>query len=387
MRTSYSALNVYKSCPLKYKYQEIDKIRAPKGKEAVFGASVHESLRFMFKKNPLFPTLNEIIDFFKNIWNDRSLKITDITGEEKKSLTAEGQEIIVSFYKKNQPWNFNIIDLESRFDFLIEDKINKERHIIAGVMDRIDKLAGGEYEIIDYKTASRMPSQDSVNKDLQMSIYHLGILNKWPQIDPDKIRLSLYFLKHNEKITTIRAKRDILETKNSILSIINEIAEKQSANNFPPTPSALCDWCGYRKMCPMWKYQYSDNKYKTPDADGIKEIIQEYLILKENEQKNKKRTVELQKLIHNFMDNEKVERVFGESAFITRKLKETLRYDLEKTREILEPIHKFKELLKIDETLLNKLIPKLPAETQNKFKEIAQEVKIVKTLAVSKIKK
>ena len=75
MRTSYSALNTYKSCPLKFKYQELDKIRVKKGKEAVFGAAMHETLRYTFTKNPLFPTLAELLNFFKNFWLEPALKI------------------------------------------------------------------------------------------------------------------------------------------------------------------------------------------------------------------------------------------------------------------------------------------------------------------------
>ncbi|MEK7646921.1 MAG: PD-(D/E)XK nuclease family protein [Patescibacteria group bacterium] len=63
MRTSYSALDTYKTCPLKYKYQNIDKIKAPKNKEAVFGTVVHEALKFMFEKTPLYPTLDEVVNF------------------------------------------------------------------------------------------------------------------------------------------------------------------------------------------------------------------------------------------------------------------------------------------------------------------------------------
>lgn len=387
MRTSYSALNSYKSCPLKFKYQELDKIKTPKSKEAVFGAAVHESLRFMFKRNPLYPTIHEISSFFSNIWTERASKI-NLSDEETNLYKEDGLEILKNFYNKNQPWNFNAVDIESRFNFSIEDKKNKEYHIISGIIDRIDKISENEYEIIDYKTANRMPSKAKIDDDLQMSIYQIGILDRWPHIIPEKIKLSLYFLKHNEKISTSRNNADIIKTKNALILLINEILEKQKENSFEPIPSALCDWCGYKDLCPMWKHQYKN--FSIPNSQFSKEeldkIINEYINLKITEQKSKKRIAELQKLIHDFMDNEKVERVFGEKEYITRKIKETSHYDTEKTREILEPLGMFKKILKVDETVLNKLIPKLPKEIQERFKEIIKETKTTKTLTVSKIK-
>ena len=68
MRTSYSAIETYLQCPQKYKFQAIDKIRAPKSREAIFGTLVHSSLKFMFQKDPLFPTLEEVIAYFRTHW-------------------------------------------------------------------------------------------------------------------------------------------------------------------------------------------------------------------------------------------------------------------------------------------------------------------------------
>lgn len=389
MRTSYSALTTYKSCPLKFKYQEIDKIRVKKGKEAVFGASIHETLRYAFTKNPLFPTLSEIINFFKNTWQERVSKI-EIENEEKNEYEKDGEAMLTGFYKKNQPWNFNTVDLESRFDFTISDKNSGNTHTIAGIIDRIDKNSESEYEIIDYKTASRMPSKEIIDRDLQLSIYHLGILTRWPQILPQNIKLSLYFLKHNEKISTERFARDTEKTQNTLLSLIKEILERVEKNDFPPTPSALCDWCGYKQICPMWKHEYVKSQTLSNTADKsqneIEEIIKEYVELKETEQKNKKRLAELQGFIHGFMNAENVERVFSGNEYITRKIKEAVKYDLEKVKEILEPLGFFKELQKVDETALNKLIPKLPREIQEKFKNIIKEIKKTAMLTISKIK-
>lgn len=388
MRISYSALAAYKSCPLKFKYQEIDKIKTPKSKEAVFGAAVHESLRFMFKRNPLYPTIHEILDFFYNIWAERSVKI-NLSEEETNFYKEDGLEILKNFYGKNQPWNFNAVDLESRFNFFIDDEKSKERHTLAGIIDRIDKTSENEYEIIDYKTARRMPSKAKIDEDLQLSIYQLGILDRWPHLDPSKIKLSLYFLKHNEKISTSRNSANIAETKNTLISLINEILEKQKENNFPPTPSALCGWCGYKELCPMWKHEYNkikSQKSKIQNQNEAENIIKEYVKLKDTEQKNKKKIAELQKLIHNFMDNENVERVFGEKEYITRHIKESVNYDTEKIKDILEPLGIFEKALKIDETALKKIIQKLPEESKEKFKEIIKTTKITKTLIVSKIK-
>lgn len=330
MRTSYSALETFKSCPLKYKYQEIDRIKVPKNIESIFGGSVHSSLKYMFERSPLYPTLDQVIDFFRNLW-----------GKDKPDeYCKDGISILEKFYKHNQPWNFNVVDLESRFE------VDLKNHTLAGIIDRIDKNED-TYEIIDYKTAKKMPSEDSIDKNLQMSIYHLGLTKRWPHLDPSKIKLSFYFLKHGEKISTSRSPEQLENTKKFILKTIDEIEQKIKDNyNFPPLPSGLCDWCGYRQMCPMWKHLY-EKKYakdKIKNEAELETAVKEYFEIKTQGDKNNERLDELKMLIFAFMDEQKVERVFGEEGYITKKLSERNIYDMKKIKEILEELGKWNEV-------------------------------------------
>jgi len=220
----------------------------------------------------------------------------------------------------------------------LEDSKTKEKHTLTGIIDRVDKnMDDDTYEIIDYKTGKKMPSQDIIDQDLQLSIYHMGLLKRWPHLDPQKIKLSLYFVKHGEKISTSRSGKQLEETRKLILETINEIKERMADNyNFPPFPSALCDWCGYRKMCPMWKHLY-----KTPDAaqktqEDIEPVLREYFEIKEQSSKNTERLNKLKTDIYGFMDDQKIERVFGEEGYVTRSVRESASYDMEKAQEILE---------------------------------------------------
>jgi len=330
MRTSYSALDTFKNCPLKYKYQEIDRIKVPKNIESIFGGSVHSALKYMFERSPLYPTLDQVIDFFRNLWDK----------DKPDEYCKDGISILEKFYKHNQPWNFNVVDLESRFE------ADLENHTLAGIIDRIDKNDDA-YEIIDYKTARKMPSKEIIDKDLQLSIYHLGLTKRWPHLDPSKIKLSFYFLKHGEKISTSRTPEQLENTKKFILKTIDDIDERIKDNyNFPPLPSGLCDWCGYRQMCPMWKHLY-EKKYakdKIKNETELETAVKEYFELKNKNEQNNERLDELKMLVFSFMDEQKVDRVFGEEGYITKKLLERNIYDMKKIKEILEELGKWNEV-------------------------------------------
>src|SRR3989344_4012119 len=111
MRTSYSALDTFKQCPQKFKFQVIDKIKAPKSVETVFGTAVHASLKFMFSHEPIFPTLDEILANFTEGWRGASPKVHPPLDKNIIATYEEsGKNLIKSFYKKNQPWNFSVVD-------------------------------------------------------------------------------------------------------------------------------------------------------------------------------------------------------------------------------------------------------------------------------------
>src|SRR3989338_2541657 len=201
MRTSYSNIQTFKQCPQKFKFQVIDKIKATKTVHTVFGSSVHAALKFMFSHDPVFPTMDEILANFTEAWATSVLKIVPALDNKLISIYEEsGKSLLKNFYKNNPPWNFSVVDTESKFELPIEDS-NGGVHVLAGIIDRVDKLSDGVYEIIDYKTNRKLPSQGAVDGDLQMSIYHMALNRRWPSLDPAKIKLSLYFLKHGEKIS------------------------------------------------------------------------------------------------------------------------------------------------------------------------------------------
>jgi hypothetical protein len=178
-----------------------------------------------------------------------------------------------------------------------------------------------------------------------MSIYHLGLIKRWPHLKSENIKLSLYFLKHGEKITTSRTIKDLENTKNLVINTIREIQKRIEDNNFPPYPSPLCGWCGYKPMCPMWKHEFQSQSSNVKSQKEIEEIIREYFELKGQNTKNNKRLAELQGLVFEFMNQEGVERVFGESGYLTRASQERFVYNMEKIKTILEDIGKWNEVI------------------------------------------
>ncbi|MDP3710461.1 MAG: PD-(D/E)XK nuclease family protein [bacterium] len=394
MRTSYSSIDTYLQCPQKYKFQEVDKIRAPKSREAIFGTAIHSALNFMFKNNPLFPTLDEVVDHFRQNWpgleklnqeaKQDSLK-TFWTEKEEKVLFEDGVRLLKRFYEKNAPWNFTVLELESRFEVPIQDEKTGEVHILAGIIDRLDKTPEG-YEIIDYKTGKKMPTQDSLKTNLQLSLYSLGIQKKWPHLNIEDIKLSLYFLKHEDKLSTKIDGEAAKKTKEHVLKTIADIQDHlQTGKEFEPMPSALCNWCSYRPICPAWRHLYKKmpSGEVQPTKEEIEKTIKDFLEIKKDVKTKEEKLDQLQEQIKDYMDKENLTRVFDEAGTISKKKNQRFEYDWTAVKTILANFGKWEEVLKADETKLKKIMGEIPESARTEIENARKVSKEYTTITTT----
>ncbi|EKE16330.1 MAG: hypothetical protein ACD_11C00020G0035 [uncultured bacterium] len=375
MRISYSALNTFQTCSLKYKFQNIDKIKEPKSKEAVFGTIIHSTLNFFHTPSLVPPTTEQALDFFSKDWNSDVFE----NELEERAAFSLGVSIISNYCRKNNPSDFNIIDLESRFEIVVEDAETKIKHIVSGIVDRMDKTEDG-YEIIDYKTTRKMPSQEKVEEDLQLSVYLMAFLERYPkEIERlDKIVVSLYYLKHGVKLSSQRTLEQLSSAKQLFLDVIKEIEK----GIFTPNVNPLCDWCGYQKICPAWKHKFKEER--KIDTQEINQAIDEYISIKNQLAGEKIKLGKLQEKIEQYMQQEGVERVFGENGIIAQTLRKTYKYDAKTIRDILEPLGKWDSVIKIDAIALKNTMPLLSLSARKEIENAKVLDKESKSISVKK---
>ncbi len=376
MRISYSSLDTYQTCPLKYKYREIDKIKEPKSKEAVFGTLVHAVLKYAHTPSLLPPTIEQALDYFAKGWNSEVYE----DEMEERAAFSQGVTIIQNYYAKNRIADYTIVDLESRFSIEIGSE-ETGKHTVSGIIDRIDKTPDG-YEIIDYKTTRKMPSQDKVDNDIQLSIYLRAFLARYPKeiVNLDKITVSLYFLKHGVKLSSTRTREQLDMIEKTFLDVIASI----EAEKFDPILSPLCDWCGYQKICPLWKHKFVETRKL--ETEEVKKSIGEYLDLKSRMSVDKMRIGKLQSMILEYMEQEGVDRVFDEQGIVGKSLRKTYKYDEERLRAILEPLDKWEGILKVDGIALRNILAILPSPIQKEVEESKTLDKESTSLSVKKNK-
>jgi DNA helicase II / ATP-dependent DNA helicase PcrA len=247
---SYSQMDGFSVCPRQYRYRYILNLPSPPSAAQNLGTAVHESLKDFYQKTKnslLKGEKEEILKLLGENW--QSVGFDNKKHEEETRKKAE--EILVWFYENcfDKGELGKVLVLEQPFSLRISPSLK-----VGGKIDRIDELVGGEIEIIDYKTGGKVPSQKEVDENEQLTVYALaaGEIGSLRWRGPiEKIKLSLWFLDGQVKVSTRRKVVDIEKMRERIIKTAEEI----SKSDFPakagrPFP---CDFCPYRLICDAWK--------------------------------------------------------------------------------------------------------------------------------------
>ena len=233
---SYSQIDTFKTCPLKYKYRYVLQVPAEPHHALSFGQSIHDTLRHFhqFEQKGQKPKLKDLLYLYKQYFREEGYD----SETHKKERFLAGQKDLRQYYQAYKKKLGKPVQLEKGFRLMISGIP------LYGKIDRIDQT-NGQYEIVDYKTG-QSKDKKKVDVDEQLSIYALGAkhaLGFTPK------SLSLYFLESNQKVSTSRSDEDMQKTMKRLQKTIDEMKN----SDFPAKPGYPfpCNYCEYNRICPF----------------------------------------------------------------------------------------------------------------------------------------
>ena len=216
---SYSQIETFQTCPMHYKLKYIYKVPTPPSSSQSFGISIHATLNEFYKKlkDGEKPSEKLIFKIYEENWIGNGF--TSKTHEKK--FFEKGKVYLSGYLKESfNPKNLPVL-LEEKFTIPLGNGLK-----IGGTIDRVDEIGDGKIEIWDYKTGATIPSQREVDNNLQLSFYALAA-TKIPTLPfgklPEKVKLSLYYLDSQEKISTTRTAKQLEEAVKNIFKVRDEI--------------------------------------------------------------------------------------------------------------------------------------------------------------------
>jgi DNA helicase-2/ATP-dependent DNA helicase PcrA len=235
LRLSASDLDLYLTCPLKYKFARVFGIpRAPTINQR-FGILIHNVLqRFHDPKTaPPGAGLDELMSMLDAGWRRTGF------GESNDELQFRDRAVVAmeNYWKNERESSSEPLWLERQFEFRIGP------HYLRGRVDRVDRHEDGSFEVIDYKTGQRVETGRH-GGDIQLALYRLGAREAWgTEIESG----SYYYVLEGEKVSVEAEADDRERVERTAL----EVGEGILGQDFEPRPSpGVCGWCDFRMVCP-----------------------------------------------------------------------------------------------------------------------------------------
>ena len=229
IQLSYSKVKALEFCPWKYKLIYIDNLHSAPTPQSSFGHSIHRALELYYKES--IKTFEKLIDCFNLAWKNEGF-LTPVVAQE---YYERGEKLLLNFWNEESKLTAQSIFAEKNFSFNIGDIE------VVGIIDRVDKLSDESYDLIEYKTHYKRPTDEQLKKDFQLLFYKFACKNAL-SFDPN--RLTYYFLSENVKVNY-----DFSGFQEDFIAKKIEAAAKIVSSQDFFTCTQNCSYCEYRKLC------------------------------------------------------------------------------------------------------------------------------------------
>ena len=254
---SASGLDTYRQCPRKYQYSYVCRLPVSPSPALLFGSIMHRAVRELVSRLAASKEAGrdaggkvqqpETVEAILNQhWS--SAGFTDPHQESK--YKDMGREQLAGLRRSLEGHPFQLLHQEKGFQFNIDIgagvKQGGEKKLL-GRIDQINQLAGGDAELIEYKTG-RAQTQKEADRSLQLTLYALAC-REVLGLKPLSLVLHSLTLTAQEGFRTPRGPDDFRDLQGQIRQVSRDIL----AGKFPALPAYHCRYCDFRPICPAYE--------------------------------------------------------------------------------------------------------------------------------------
>jgi RecB family exonuclease len=275
IRLSFSRVETYQQCPLKFRFGYVDQLPALPGPALSWGRSIHAALeRWWDQKLPEPPPVEVLLQALYEGWDDSGF--AGMAREEKLRWYAYAQDVLRRHHARYAPVYTPAVACEAWFELDLGDGV-----AVVGSIDHVARTPSGGIGIVDWKTNRRAKTRKHVQSSLQLAIYALAAVELWGQ-EPEWVALD--FVVPGVRVSVARSQIQ----RDRAVAAIRDVAAAVRAEVFTPRPSRLCAWCDYRSECPAYEGE-------GPDVPAV--AVMELQRLRRRQARDRARIAELEALV------------------------------------------------------------------------------------------
>ncbi len=241
---SVSQINTYIRCPLQYKYRYIDGLILPPKSALTKGKSVHKGVEYNYSQKieshedvKLSEVQEVVAAEFETLAPETEFEKDEDPGKVKDETIS-----LATLYHKEVAPTVQPVAVEQK----VEVEFENTPYSLLGYIDVLDDQG----YIRDTKTASKSPSENEINKSLQLTAYAMAHRTLYGKEEAG-VKLDYLVQTKTPKVVTLEGKRtqkDIerfLKTMGIVAHAIDNQIFYPNENNYLCGPEK----CGYWEIC------------------------------------------------------------------------------------------------------------------------------------------
>jgi putative RecB family exonuclease len=245
---SPSKLSAFKDCPLAFRFVAIDRLPEAPAPHLVKGTLVHSALERLFWDHPRGErTPDAAHRALESAWldlqDDPDLASLELTEADRAAFVADAASLVDGYLRLEDPDGVDAVGVE----LTLEADVAGLR--LRGIIDRLDVTPDGELEVVDYKTG-RVPSVNQEQQRLGGVQFYALLCEQVLGRRPSRVRLM--YLREPLVIEAVPSEQAVRGTRQRTSAVWSAIERACENEDFRPRPSALCKWCSFRSLCPVY---------------------------------------------------------------------------------------------------------------------------------------
>jgi RecB family exonuclease len=238
-RFSPTRLALYRFCPKAYEYYYVRGLRwGLMTAGHAFGGTLHRTLETFHRDGAQAP-LEVLLETYRATWTDAGYADA---AEAARHFEA-GEELLRRYHAVAGETARETIAVETTL------RVDYPAFALFGKIDRLDRLASGELQVVDYKSGRLTVSEQDVRDSRALAIYQLLVARRHPGV---LVSAAILCLRSGE-MAAIHRSPDELDAVESEVSAL--VATILADTTFHPTPGPHCVECPFFRICPAAQRQ------------------------------------------------------------------------------------------------------------------------------------
>jgi putative RecB family exonuclease len=238
----------FTSCPLAFRYTQIDRLPEPPSPHAVKGTLVHRALERLFWQHEAggrspAAAAAELATAWTELQDDPEFVELALDQATADQFLADAQVLIDNYFRLEDPDAVRAVGIE------LGVEINQDGLRLRGIIDRLDIGPDGELTVVDYKTGRAPSERYEQGRMSGVQTYALlcqRLLGRAP------VAVRLLHLREPLVITATATPQTIRGQQVRTTAVWDAIERACAAEDFRPKVGPLCNYCHFKATCPAF---------------------------------------------------------------------------------------------------------------------------------------